>query len=202
MSTKLVHIIDDEGAIRRSTSFMLKVSGYEAQAWHSGAAFLEKVKDVDAGAVLLDMRMPDMDGLDVLQEIKALGCSLPVVILTGHGDIGLAVRAMKAGAIDFIEKPVEKDQLIEALERAFEKLDGVRDAVRQAEEAQLVLAPLTAREREVLDALARGLPNKSIAYDFGISPRTVEVHRANVMTKLNVRSFSEALRIAFAAGLG
>ncbi|MCT2398346.1 response regulator [Novosphingobium sp. HK4-1] len=202
MAAKLVHIIDDEEAIRKSTSFMLKVAGYQVETWESGVAFLKNIKDVEEGAVLLDVRMPDMDGLEVQAEIAAHGALLPVVILTGHGDVNLAVRAMKAGAVDFIEKPVEKEQLIGALERALEKLEGRAEAARLTEQAEVRLAALTAREREVLDGLAKGFPNKTIAYDLGISPRTVEVYRANVMTKLDVRSFSEALRIAFAAGLG
>lgn len=202
MDNRLIHIIDDEESIRKSTGFMLKVSGYQVKTWTSGVPFLKQIREVEAGAILLDVRMPDMDGLDVQQAIAEHGVALPVVILTGHGDISLAVRAMRAGAVDFIEKPVEKERLVEALERAFNKLDGLAEAARQADEAQVLLSALTAREREVLDGLAKGYPNKTIAYDLGISPRTVEVYRANVMTKLDVRSFSEALRIAFAAGLG
>lgn len=202
MIAKLVHVIDDEDAIRRSTSFMLKVSGYQVQTWDSGVAFLKEIRSVEEGAILLDVRMPEMDGLEVQEEIANHGVLLPVIILTGHGDVALAVKAMKAGAIDFIEKPVEKDHLIDALERAFTKLEGKAETARQSREAQVMLAGLTPRERDVLDGLAKGFPNKTIAYDLGISPRTVEVHRANVMTKLGVRSFSEALRIAFAAGLG
>lgn len=198
----MVHIVDDEAAIRRSTGFMLKVSGYDVHTWESGVAFLKEIRDVREGVVLLDVRMPDMDGLEVQQEIAARGVTLPVIVLTGHGDVGLAVKAMKAGAIDFLEKPVEKDHLIEVLDRAFGKLHGKAEAARLTEEAQVLLGALTPRERDVLDGLAKGYPNKTIAYDLGISPRTVEVHRANLMTKLGVHSFSEALRIAFAAGLG
>lgn len=202
MGSKLIHIIDDEEAIRRSTSFMLKVAGYQVETWASGVTFLKSIKDIEEGAVLLDVRMPDMDGLDVQAQITAQGILLPVIILTGHGDVGLAVQAMKAGAVDFIEKPVEKEQLIDALERALAKLNGRAETARLTEQAEVRLAVLTTREREVLDGLAKGFPNKTIAYDLGISPRTVEVYRANVMTKLEVRSFPEALRIAFAAGLG
>ena len=202
MDAKFVHIVDDEAAIRRSTGFMLKVSGYQVHTWESGVAFLKQIKEVHEGVVLLDVRMPDMDGLEVQQEIAARGVTLPIIVLTGHGDVGLAVKAMKAGAIDFLEKPVEKDHLIEVLERAFGKLHGKAEAVRLAKEAQVLLGALTPRERDVLDGLAKGYPNKTIAYDLGISSRTVEVHRANLMTKLGVHSLSEALRIAFAAGLG
>jgi two-component system response regulator FixJ len=143
--------------------------------------------------------MPGMDGLEVQEALKAKGVGLPVVIMTGHGDVSLAVRAMKAGAVDFIEKPFQKAVLLGALEQAFSRLRHAANNREHADEAAVKLQALTAREREVLDGLAKGLPNKSIAYDLGISPRTVEIHRANVMTKLGVRSLSDALRIAFAA---
>jgi two-component system response regulator FixJ len=140
-----------------------------------------------------------MDGLEVQQALRDRGISLPVIIMTGHGDVTLAVQAMKAGAIDFIEKPFEKAELLAALDQAFERLARSKAAKERAKDASVRLQALTPREREVLDGLAEGLPNKTIAYDLGISPRTVEIHRANLMTKLEVRSLSEALRIAFAA---
>jgi two-component system response regulator FixJ len=127
---------------------------------------------------------------------------MPIVIMTGHGDISIAIRAMKAGAVDFLEKPFEKAALINAIEESFQRIADAASASARAAEAEVILAALTARERDVLEGLAKGLPNKTIAYDLGISPRTVEVHRANLMTKLEVRSLSDALRIAFAAGLG
>lgn len=195
----LVHLVDDDGAIRRSVGFMLKTSGYEVKSYVSGVELLEEASALEPGCILLDVRMPGMDGLEVQQKLRDNGVALPVVIMTGHGDVALAVQAMKAGAVDFIEKPFEKSALIEALGEGFERLK--RGGARQdrARDAELRLQALTARERQVLDGLAQGLPNKSIAYDLGISPRTVEIHRANVMTKLGVRSLSEALRIAFAA---
>ena len=140
-----------------------------------------------------------MDGLQVQQALRDKGIALPVVIMTGHGDVTLAVQAMKAGAVDFIEKPFEKAVLLDAIQLAFERLNRSQAAKERASEAHVRLQALTQREREVLDGLAQGLPNKTIAYDLGISPRTVEIHRANLMTKLEVRSLSEALRIAFAA---
>jgi two-component system response regulator FixJ len=143
--------------------------------------------------------MPGMDGLEVQEALKSKGVTLPVIIMTGHGDVGLAVRAMKAGAIDFIEKPFEKAVLISAIEHGLGRLQKAASNVKEASEAAVRLQLLTARERDVLNGLALGLPNKSIAYDLGISPRTVEIHRANLMTKLEVKSLSEALRIAFAA---
>ncbi|RZF65192.1 response regulator transcription factor [Sphingomonas populi] len=199
---KRVHIVDDEDAIRRSAGYMLKTSGYAVETWQSGTAFLKEVRHVEYGCILLDVRMPDIDGLGVQRALAERGVTMPVVIMTGHGDIGIAVRAMKAGAVDFLEKPFEKAVLLAAIEDAFERIAATDGASARAAEAEIILGSLTTREREVLDGLAQGLPNKTIAYDLGISPRTVEVHRANVMTKLDVRSLSDALRIAFAAGLG
>lgn len=199
---KLVHIVDDEDAIRRSASFMLKTSGYAVETWETGTAFLKDIRHVPQGCVLLDVRMPEMDGLEVQQALLDRGVTMPVIILTGHADVSIAVRAMKAGAVDFLEKPFEKTVLLSAIEAAFDRLSAADSAVARAAEANVVLGVLTPREREVLEGLAQGLPNKTIAYDLGISPRTVEVHRANLMTKLDVRSLSDALRLAFAAGLG
>jgi len=199
---RLIHIVDDEEAIRRSASFMLKTSGFDVQTWPSGVAFLKEARNVPVGCVLLDVRMPEMDGLEVQQALLAGGIAMPVIVLTGHGDISIAVRAMKAGAVDFLEKPFEKARLLEAIEAAFERLHDQAGRADRAQDAATAVAALTSRERDVLEGLAQGLPNKTIAFDLGISPRTVEVHRANLMTKLNVRSLSDALRIAFAAGLG
>jgi two-component system response regulator FixJ len=199
---RLIHIVDDEEAIRRSASFMLKTSGFSVATYESGAAFLREVKHVEPGCILLDVRMPEMDGLEVQQVLLDRGIAMPVIILTGHGDISIAVRAMKAGAVEFIEKPFEKAVLLDAIAAAFERLDDSEKRAARSAEAAVMISGLTAREQDVLRGLADGLPNKTIAYDLGISPRTVEVHRANLMTKLGVRSLSEALRIAFAANLG
>ncbi|WP_332816689.1 response regulator transcription factor [Sphingopyxis sp.] len=199
---KLVHIVDDEDAIRRSASFMLKTSGYAVETWANGALFLKEIRHVPEGCVLLDVRMPEMDGLEVQQALLERGVTMPVIVLTGHADVSIAVRAMKAGAVDFLEKPFEKAVLIASIEAAFARMAAADGAAARAAEAEVVLAILTPREREVLEGLAQGLPNKTIAYDLGISPRTVEVHRANLMAKLDVRSLSDALRLAFAAGLG
>ncbi|WP_033920073.1 response regulator transcription factor [Sphingomonas sp. 37zxx] len=199
---RLVHIIDDEDGVRRSASFMLKTSGFATCTWESGTAFLKEVRHAELGCILLDIRMPEMDGLEVQQALNERGVAMPVIILTGHGDVTIAVKAMKAGAVDFIEKPFESDVLLDAIGRAFDRIDMAADVIVRAADAGVVLGALTAREREVLEGLAQGYPNKTIAYDLGISARTVEVHRANVMTKLGARSLSDALRIAFAAGLG
>jgi len=196
---RLIHLVDDDEAIRRSAGFMLKTSGFRVQSYESGDHLLKSAASLEPGCILLDIRMPGMDGLEVQQALKERGVGLPVVIMTGHGDVTLAVQAMKAGAVDFIEKPFEKAVLLGAIDQAFSRLDRSSEARERAKEAEVQLNGLTAREREVLDGLAQGLPNKTIAYDLGISPRTVEIHRANLMSKLGVRSLSEALRIAFAA---
>lgn len=198
---RVIHIVDDEEAIRRSAGFMLKKSGFAVTPWVSGVEFLKHVKKAEQGCILLDVRMPEMDGLEVQQELSERGVSMPVVVLTGHGDVSIAVRAMKAGAVDFIEKPFEKAVLLNAIESAFERLADTEGRASRAADAVILVAGLSAREQDVLKGLAQGLPNKTIAYDLGISPRTVEVHRANLMAKLGVRSLSEALRIAFAASV-
>ena len=196
---RVVHLVDDDAAIRLSVGFMLKTSGHRVESYESGADLLKASGHLDQGCILLDIRMPGMDGLEVQQALQEKGVSLPVIIMTGHGDVTLAVKAMKAGAVDFIEKPFEKDSLLGSLEEGYRRLSRKEATDDRARDAAVRLQALTARERDVLDGLAQGLPNKTIAYDLGISPRTVEIHRANLMSKLAVRSLSEALRIAFTA---
>lgn len=196
---RLVHLVDDDEAIRRSVGFMLKTSGSNVRTYTSGLELMKAAGDLETGCILLDIRMPGMDGLEVQKALREKGVTLPVIIMTGHGDVSLAVQAMKAGAVDFIEKPFEKAVLLSAIDHAIDRLKRSTANQDRADEALVRLQALTPREREVLDGLAKGLPNKTIAYDLGISPRTVEIHRANVMSKLGVRSLSEALRIAFAA---
>ncbi len=197
---RLVYLVDDDEAVRRSTSFMLKTSGYKVETYVSGIAFLKDARHAEPGCVLLDVRMPEMDGLAVQKELKARGIDLPVIVMTGHGDVSVAVEAMKAGAVDFIEKPFEKAILLAALDDGFGRIELSGRRAERAALAAIRLEALTPRERDVLRGLVDGLPNKTIGYDLGISPRTVEIHRAHLMTKLGVRSLSEALRIAFAAG--
>jgi two-component system response regulator FixJ len=196
---QVVHLVDDDAAVRRSVSFMLKTLGFQVRTYETGDALLKSAKDLEHGCILLDIRMPGMDGLEVQQALQREGIGLPVVIMTGHGDITLAIEAMKAGAVDFLEKPLEKEFLVRALGESVSRLsrkEGLRD---RKHNATVRLQALTSRERDVLEGLLRGLPNKTIAGELGISPRTVEIHRAKVMTKLQVRSLSEALQIALAA---
>lgn len=196
---RVVHLVDDEDAIRRSVGFMLRTAGFDVVSYPSGVAFLAAAAKAAPGCVLLDIRMPEIDGLEVQRILADRGISLPIVVLTGHGDITLSVRAIKAGAIDFLEKPFEKAALLSAIEEAFAQLGNTRIQGLDADAAILRLAVLTPRERDVLAGLVRGQPNKITAYELSISTRTVEVHRANLMHKLEVNSLSDALRIAFAA---
>jgi two-component system response regulator FixJ len=201
VSDRTVHLVDDDEAVRRSAGFMLKTSGFQVKSYASGVDLL-KDRELTPGCILLDVRMPEMDGLQVQQALKDRGIGFPVIVMTGHGDVNVAVQAMKAGAVDFIEKPFEKSVLLSAIEEGFARIEEVGRTRARAEDAQVRLQALTPRERDVLEGLVRGHPNKTIAYDLDISPRTVEIHRANLMSKLGVASLSEALRIAFAAGLG
>jgi two-component system response regulator FixJ len=199
---RIVYLVDDDDAIRRSAGFMLKTSGFVVKPFTSGVEFLKETKELEPGCVLLDIRMPGMDGLEVQKALRERGSTLPVIIMTGHGDVNVAVQAMKVGAVDFIEKPFEKAVLMNAIEEGFSRIKNAGRSRARAEEARVRLKALTPREHDVLEGLVRGHPNKTIAYDLEISPRTVEIHRANLMSKLGVASLSEALRIAFAAGLG
>ena len=202
MTERTVHLVDDDDAIRKSAGFLLKTSGFLVVAYASGDAFLAHAKSAVPGCVLLDIRMPGMDGLEVQQAMIDRGIALPVVMLTGHGDVTLAVRAMKAGAVDFLEKPFEKAALLGAVEKAFDRLRQGDRLQLNAADATLQLASLTGRERDVVAGLIQGHPNKTIAFDLGISSRTVEIHRANLMRKLGATSLSDVLQIAFAAKLG
>lgn len=202
MSDFPVYLVDDDDSVRRSVGFMLKTSGLTVESFSSGVQFLKEARKLDPGAILLDIRMPEMDGLEVQAELNERGATFPVIVMTGHGDVEVAVKAMKGGAIDFIEKPFDKAVVLEALEQAFDRLGRGSKQSGRREEAQRRLNGLTPREREVLEGLVVGYPNKTIGYDLGISARTVEIHRANLMKKLEVTNISDLLRIAFAAGLG
>ena len=197
-----VYLVDDDPSIRRSIGFMLRTSGHTVQTFESGTQLLGEVEQLDPGCVVIDIRMPGPDGLDVQEQMRKRAITFPVVVMTGHGDVELAVKAMKAGAIDFIEKPFDKRQLFAAITEAWRRLDDDDRWRTRREEAQARLKPLTTRETEVLEGLVKGHPNKTIGYDLEISPRTVEIHRANLMSKLDVHSLSDLLRVAFMAGVG
>jgi two-component system response regulator FixJ len=199
MTKRLVYLVDDDNAVRRAVSFMLRTADYEVATFKSGNEFVKEADSLSPGCVLLDVRMPGMDGLEVQRVISPRNNVLPVVIMTGHGDIAMAVEAMKAGAVDFLEKPFEKAMLVSALEQGWLRLEKSDRMRLRSSEAAAQLEVLSPRERDVLNGMVEGLPNKAIAHDLGISPRTVEIHRANVMSKLGVKSLSEALRLAFAA---
>ena len=199
----VVHVIDDDEAVRDSLEFMLDAAGLAVRSWESAVAFLSGLDGDDRGCIVTDIRMPDMTGLELVQRLKALGHPDPVIVITGHADVPLAVEAMKAGVVDFIEKPFENQRLLGAVRAAL--ASGPADSGGAAEDGEkrrqiaVRLATLSGREREVLDGLVAGHANKVIAYDLGISPRTVEIYRANVMTKMQARSLSELVRMAIAA---
>lgn len=195
----VVHIIDDDEAVRQSLAFLLSSAGLAVRLYDSAAAFLDGLEGAQGGCLITDVRMPGMTGLELLHELKAKACGLPAIVITGHGDVPLAVEAMKAGAIDFIEKPFDQEALLSAVEAA---LAYGRTGDRGGENGAAVaakLAILSERERQVLEGLISGHPNKTIAHDLGISPRTVEVYRANLMAKMQAKSLSELIRMAILA---
>jgi two-component system response regulator FixJ len=196
-----VYIVDDDEAVRDSLAVMLQSKGYAVTSFGSAPEFLAVAPSLPAGCLIVDIRMPEMDGLELQQRLIDGGLEFPLVVITGHGDVPLAVRAMKAGAIDFIEKPFASEGILDSLEAAFARLAAPGGQHSAAGVGASRLALLSVREREVLEGLLAGLPNKSIAYDLGISPRTVEIHRARVMDKMGARSLSELVRLALAAGM-
>lgn len=198
--TELLHVIDDDVGLRDALAFLLEVNGVNARFYESGDAFLAALP-VEEGCLLTDVRMPGLTGIELVRELKARGVDLPVIVMTGHGDVPLAVEAMKAGVVDFIEKPFSDDILLAAIKAAFERLkdDVEPDAARLAAEGRL--AQLSPRERDVLAGVVEGKLNKVIAYELEISPRTVEIYRANLMSKTGARNVADLMRIALAAGL-
>ena len=194
---RIVHIVDDDEAVRQSLAFLLGSAGLAVRLYDSATAFLTGLAGVKGGCLITDMRMPDMTGLELLRALKAKGCGLPAIVITGHGDVPLAVEAMKAGAVDFIEKPFDEEAILRAVQAALEC--GREGEGGDAPAIAARLASLSERERQVLEGLIAGHPNKTIAYDLGISPRTVEVYRANLMTKMGARSLSELIRMAIIA---
>jgi two-component system, LuxR family, response regulator FixJ len=196
-----VYIVDDDDAVRDSLSVLLEAIGHHVRAFGLARDFLDAAPTLPVGCLIADIRMPGMDGLELQRALNDQALHFPMIVITGHGDVPLAVRAMKAGALDFIEKPFATPTILASVEAALSRLasEEQRDPVAQAALAKLEL--LSPREREVLEGLLAGLPNKTIAYDLAISPRTVEIHRARVMDKMGARSLSELIRLALAAGL-
>ena len=191
----VVHVIDDDAGVRQSLAFSLSTAGLAVRVYESAVAFLKALPHVQDGCIVTDIRMPEVDGLELQRKLKALKNTMPVIVITGHGDVALAVEAMKAGAIDFIEKPFDDEGLLATIRSALARHEGDRERGSRAAEVRARLALLSERERQVLDSLVAGKPNKVIAYDLGISARTVEIYRANVMTKMQADSLSSLVRM-------
>jgi two-component system, LuxR family, response regulator FixJ len=201
MSAKEILIVDDDDDVRDSLRALLESAGFKVHDFNSAKMVLGAATLKHGGCLIADIRMPDMDGLELQEELKRRGIGIPVIVVTGHGDVPLAVRAMKAGALDFIEKPFEGDAILESVKRALAQASEVWGQAALAEAAQGRIAALTGRERQVLEHLVSGRPNKIIAYELEISPRTVEIHRAHLMEKMQAKSLSELVRLALAAGI-
>ena len=197
----VVHVIDDDEAMRDSLGFLLDIEGFTTRLYPSAEAFLEGIAELQGGCILTDVRMPGMSGLDLVRKVRELGVTAPVVVMTGHGDVPLAVEAMKAGARDFIEKPFSDEVLLRALRAACESRGEEEFADAARLDAESKLSALSPRERDVLLGVVAGKANKVIAFELDISPRTVEVYRANLMTKTGARNMSDLMRLALAAGL-
>lgn len=197
-----VHIVDDEEPVRKSLAFLLATAGFTVRLHESATSFLAAAASIRDACLVTDLRMPDMSGVDLLRQLQARRVRLPAIVITGHGDVPMAVEAMKAGALDFIEKPFDDDVLIEAIKRAAATLESGPAIHEDVGAIHGRLALLTDRERQVLSGVVAGLPNKSIAYDLEISPRTVEVHRASVMSKMQAKSLPELVRMVLASTRG
>jgi two-component system response regulator FixJ len=197
----VVHIVDDEEPVRKSLAFLLTMAGFTVRVHDSASGFLAAAKTITKACLITDLRMPDMSGVELLEKLKETGTWIPAVVITGHGDVPMAVAAMKAGAVDFIEKPFEDETLVEAIKRAASQLEESPVPTVDAATLRARLNSLSERERQVLSAVVAGLPNKTIGFDLGISPRTVEVHRANIMSKMQARNLPELVRMSIAMGL-
>ena len=200
-SGELVCIVDDDEAARDSLAFLLRSAHVQVQTYESATIFLTALTSLRPSCIITDIRMPEIDGLELLRRLQGMDIHIPVIVVTGHADVPLAVEAMKVGAVDFLEKPFDDELLLNAVKSALDIQH--KDGRHQAEKAQIAerLETLTNREREVLEGLVLGNPNKIIAYDLGISPRTVEIYRANVMTKMHAKSLSELVRMALMVNL-
>jgi len=201
MTDAIIYVIDDDDAVRESLEFLLKTAGIAVRGFETARAFLEVLPQVSAGCVITDVRMPEITGIDLLRKVKEVKPDLPVIVITGHGDISLAVEAMKIGAIDFLEKPFDDDHLLASVRTALDRDADLAQRKAEVNEIQDKLAALSNRERQVLEGLVAGNANKNIAFDLGISPRTVEIYRANLMTKMAANSLSDLVRMAMVAGI-
>ena len=201
MAASIVHVIDDDDALRDSLSFLLGAARLEVKTYESAEAFLSALPGVNSGCIITDVRMPNMSGVDLLRKLNELQIALPVIVITGHGDVQLAVEAMKIGAADFIEKPFDDEMLLNAVRAALARWEDKCKEVSERSSYVEKLETLSSRERDVLEGLIAGKANKVIAFDLGISPRTVEIYRANVMTKTGANSLPELVRMAMLAGL-
>src|ERR1700688_3383586 len=196
-----VYVIDDDEAMRDSLDFLLGAADFHVTLFESAHKFLDAISTVDFGCVVSDVRMPAIDGIELLKRLKASRNVFPIVIMTGHGDVPLAVEAMKLGAVDFLEKPFEDERLIGMIETAIQQAEPTARSEALTQDIAARVASLSPRERQVLNGLIAGLSNKLIARDYDISPRTIEVYRANVMSKMQANSLSELVRLAMRAGL-
>ena len=196
-----VYVIDDDEAMRDSLNFLLDSANFNVRLFESALKFLDALPGLEFGCVVSDVRMPGLDGIELLKRMKAGHSSFPIVIMTGHGDVPLAVEAMKLGAVDFLEKPFEDDRLVGMIEAAIRQADSSLKSGAVTQDIAARVASLSPRERQVMNGLIAGLSNKLIARDYDISPRTIEVYRANVMTKMQANSLSELVRLAMRAGL-
>lgn len=194
-SEPVVHIIDDDDAVRDSLAFLLGAAGLATCTYESATQFLDNLAEREPGCVVTDVRMPGMTGLELVRRLAELGSALPVVVITGHGDVSLAVEAMKGGAIDFIEKPFDDDTILHALKAALNRVEDRQQRIGEKAAIARRIGQLSTRERQVLNGVVRGKPNKVVAHELGISPRTVEVYRANLMTKMQAQSVSELVRM-------
>jgi two-component system, LuxR family, response regulator FixJ len=199
MAEPIVFVVDDDADVRESLQTLLEASGFQVQTFDSAGNFLTNWAFDGIACLIADIRMPDMDGLQLQEELVRRRAGLPVIIVTGHGDVPLAVRAMKAGAIDFLEKPFDDKLLLGSVGRALEAAKTAQNSAAEAQRAEARIAELTSREKQVLELLAAGRPNKVIAYELDISPRTVEIHRARVMEKMRAKSLAELVRVVVAA---
>ena len=195
----VVHVIDDDEAMRESLAFLLSAVGLEVRTYESALAFLEVAPNAEAGCVITDVRMPGLSGVDLLRRLRELKLGIPVIVVTGHGDVPLAVEAMKIGALDFLEKPFDDEVLLASVRSALNQLNQNQKRQAERNEIERRLAALSNRERDVLEGLVSGHANKQIAHDLGISPRTVEIYRANLMTKMQAASLSDLVRMALIA---